>query len=82
MQGKKYPVGKLPELFVKGEYGISPEGLDLLKNLLIVNPKKRITAKKALAHVWFKGETATRENMPKSNPSNELDRITKKKIKL
>lgn len=65
MQGKKYPVGKLPDLFEKGEYGISPEGLDLLKSLLIANPKKRITAKKALTHIWFKGETTARENMPK-----------------
>jgi len=75
-------VGKLPELFEKGEFGLSPEGLDLLKNLLIVNPKKRITAKRALMHIWFKGETAARESMPTLNPLNELDRVAKKKIKL
>lgn len=58
--GKKYPTNRLHEIIPKGEYGLSPEGVDLLKNLLIANPKKRWSAKKALTHVWFKGEMATR----------------------
>lgn len=62
----------------KGEFGLSPEGVDLLKNLLVANPKKRWSAKKALTHLWFKGEMATRDQMPKHTPSNELDRVRKR----
>jgi len=50
----------------------------LLKGLLTANPKKRITAKKALSHPWFKGEIAERSSMPKHQPLNELDRVKKK----
>lgn len=62
----------------KGEHGLSPEGVDLLKNLLVPNPKKRWSAKKALTHLWFKGETCAREQMPKLTPINELDRVRKR----
>lgn len=62
----------------KGEFGLSPEGIDLLKGLLTANPKKRITAKKALSHPWFKGEMSSREKMPKHEPLNELDRLKKR----
>lgn len=82
VQGRKYVNGQLADSMPKGEYGVSPEGLDLLKLLLTANPKKRISAKKALAHSWFKGPTTPREQMPKLNPLNELDRLTKKKLKL
>ena len=58
VQGKKYPLGSLNEIMQKA--GISKEGLDLLKGLLTANPKKRMTARKALSHVWFKGETSSR----------------------
>jgi hypothetical protein len=44
----------------KGEFGLSEEGVDLLKMLLTANPKKRISAKKALTHSWFKSETCKR----------------------
>jgi len=33
---------------------LSIEGQNLLKLLLTANPKKRISAKKALNHAWFK----------------------------
>ena len=82
VQGKKYPTGQLPDLMPKGEYGLSPDGLDLLKGLLTANPKKRMTAKKALSHVWLKGEMSTRENMPKLDPLNELERVARKKVKV
>jgi serine/threonine protein kinase len=65
----------------KGEYGLSGEGVDLLKLLLTANPKKRISAKKALSHVWFKGETVEREKMPKCDPLNEIDRVARKRLK-
>lgn len=82
VQGRKYVNGQLGDSLPKGEYGLSPEGLDLLKLLLTANPKKRISAKKALTHPWFKGLIAPRDQMPKLNPLNELDRISKKKLKL
>jgi hypothetical protein len=53
----------------------------LLKGLLTANPQKRISAEKALSHVWFKGEIASRESMPKMNPVNEVDRAARKKVK-
>ncbi len=82
VQGKKYAIGQLGDAMPKGESGISLEGIDLLKNLLTANPKKRISAKKALSHQWFKAETTVREQMPKLNPLNEMDRVAKKKLKL
>ncbi len=53
-----------------GENGISAEGLDLLKKLLDLNPKRRITAKKALSHGWFKGKISNAGDMPKRDPIN------------
>ena len=58
VQGKKYPVGTLADLMQKT--GISKEGVDLLKGFLTANPKKRLSARKALSHGWFKGEMAGR----------------------
>lgn len=51
--GKKYPTNKISEMIPKQL--LSHEGVDLLKQLLVGNPKKRISAKKALNHGWFKG---------------------------
>lgn len=76
MIGKKYPTNKIAEIIPKND--LSPEGVDLLRSLLIANPKKRISAKRALTHLWFKGEMATREQMPKHTPCNELDRVKKR----
>jgi serine/threonine protein kinase len=48
---KKYPVpASLQESFPYG----TPEALDLLSKLLALDPKKRITAKEALQHEFFK----------------------------
>ena len=53
----------------------------MLKGLLTANPQKRLSAEKALSHVWFKGEIASRESMPKLDPVNEMDRVARKKVK-
>lgn len=34
--------------------GVAPAAVDLLKKLLHVDPKKRITAREALQHPWVK----------------------------
>lgn len=41
--------------YSKSRFGqISPEGLDFIKKLLVKNPKKRMTARDALKHKFFK----------------------------
>jgi len=35
---------------------ISPEGKDLVSQLLVVDPKKRLSATEALKHPWITGE--------------------------
>ena len=40
---------------------MSPEGLDLLQGLLRRDPVKRLTAKQALSHPWFKLHAAFEE---------------------
>lgn len=48
---------------------MSPEGLDLLKGLLQRDPAKRLTARQAINHPWFKLHAAyeepSKENAPK-----------------
>lgn len=63
---------------------ISPTGLKLLCQMLILNPEKRITASKALQDPWFKEEPlpAKFEDMPKFKPLNEISREERKKLKL
>jgi hypothetical protein len=56
--GKKYPHNKLREIIPESK--ISDEGIDLLKSLLIANPKQRITARKAVNHPWFKNNICPR----------------------
>ena len=51
--GKKKTESKLREAFTKGESNLSNEGVNLMSQMLSLNPNKRITAKKALCHVWF-----------------------------
>lgn len=54
-------VAQLTELIKKGEYTmegepwmeISCEAKDLIRKILVVDPKKRITVKEALEHKWF-----------------------------
>lgn len=53
----------------------NPLAVDLLKKLLTLDPKKRITAKEALTHdyFWTEPHAALPENLPKYAPSHELD---------
>ena len=60
--GEKAPfnadkIAELRDLIIKGEYktieNISPEARDLIKNMLEINPKKRISIKDILAHPWL-----------------------------
>lgn len=50
----------------------SPEVIDLIKNLLVVNPGKRLSAGEALKHPWFK--STTEEKIHNINP-NVLNRL-------
>ena len=45
---RKYAGNKLNE-----KIKLSEEGMDLLNKLLTLDPKKRISANKALTHKWF-----------------------------
>jgi len=49
----KFPIWRTRDLF-KIFYGLNFAGIDLLKQLLKVNPAKRISAKIALNHLYFK----------------------------
>jgi len=54
--------GRLFDSIMAGQYefhspywdNISGQAKDLIKKLLVVNPKQRLTAKQALEHEWFK----------------------------
>ena len=52
---------------------LSDEGLDLLQGLLTYDPNKRMTAKQALNHSWFKEEPFGTE-MPFFQALNEISR--------
>ena len=52
---------------------LSDEGLDLLQGLLTYDPNKRMTAKQALNHSWFKEEPFGAE-MPFFQALNEISR--------
>lgn len=43
---------------------LSDDGVNLLTQMLTANPKKRITAKKALNHPWFKKGVCESSEMP------------------
>jgi serine/threonine protein kinase len=49
---------ELHALIQKGEFevpaGVSQDAQDLIKSLIVVNPKKRITIPEILSHPWFK----------------------------
>lgn len=71
MAGKKFTGNKLRE---KIPNGLSDQGINLLTQLLIPNPTRRITADKALKHPWFNEAPVMckEEEMPKFPASNEI----------
>jgi len=89
---------ELPALFdqiLKGKYDfpspwwdtISSEGKDLVRRMLTVDPKKRITAAEATAHNWIqtKSDTAldhAKGNLKKYQASRRLKKATKKLMAL
>ena len=52
------------------EKGLSEEAKDFIDRLLVVNPKRRLTAKQALSHLWIRSHNKT--NLDKSTNSAEL----------
>ncbi|KRX00029.1 Protein kinase-like domain [Pseudocohnilembus persalinus] len=62
---------------------ISEEGIDLLKQLLALDPARRITAAKALEHPWFKKMPLPQQTdlMPTFPDSNDIARDQRKKVK-
>lgn len=68
---KKFPKWKPQDLGkalqVNGEDIISPAGVELLREMLRMDPRKRITAKDALRHRWFT------EDASRTKPSRPLE---------
>eukprot|EP00828_Plagiopyla_frontata_P047515 TRINITY_DN8805_c0_g2_i2.p2 TRINITY_DN8805_c0_g2~~TRINITY_DN8805_c0_g2_i2.p2 ORF type:complete len:222 (-),score=3.13 TRINITY_DN8805_c0_g2_i2:88-753(-) len=60
---------------------ISDKGLNLLKEMLMMNPSSRISASKALKHPWFKEQpfAQNEELMPTFKPMNEMPREMRRK---
>lgn len=50
--------------------GISCLGKDLIKKLLVKDPKKRLTSSQALKHPWFEKEYNLNVRIPKSFYTN------------
>lgn len=81
--------GRLFDSIMAGQYefhspywdNISNEAKDLIKKLLVVNPKQRLTAKEAMEHDWFKvttkallskkSNTEFRDNLQKHNSTRK-----------
>ncbi|KAL2076178.1 hypothetical protein VTL71DRAFT_1121 [Oculimacula yallundae] len=53
------------------------EGVDLLMKMLILDPRKRITAREALEHKWWAAEPkpTKKEDLPKKRGSSSEDKI-------
>jgi serine/threonine protein kinase len=52
---------------------VSEEAKDLISHLLVVNPKKRFTAKQALEHKWFKKRFDVQKKLT-PNLTNQLEK--------
>jgi cyclin-dependent kinase-like len=75
--GFKFPDVTKPETLEK-KYGtkISKEGLALMRGLLIMDPKERISAKAALMHPFFDGlRTQAEEDEIAKNREKGLKRV-------
>lgn len=76
-------IKKLKEKYprkLKTEYAFLPsKALDLLDNMLILDPKKRISADAVLEHVWFKSVTPEPANLPRHCDCHEMSARRKEK---
>lgn len=82
--------GRLFDSIMAGQYefhspywdGISAQAKDLIRHLLVVDPRKRLTAKDAMQHEWFKvapkslankkaDNSVFRENLQKHNSTRK-----------
>jgi len=58
---------------LRSEYSKLPvKALDLLDNMLLLDPKKRISADAALEHEWFKSVTPLPANLPRHCDWHEM----------
>jgi cell division cycle 2-like protein len=83
----KYTVSKLAERFERvntGDNGIvlSHQGFDLLSKMLHYDPKRRISAREALNHSWFREEPQACQpaEMPKFKSFNMMSREKRRKM--
>ena len=86
-EGRNYPVNRFYEIFAGLSFGggvyLSDDGIDLLEQMLIYDPSKRITAEEALRHPWFQETPLAKnpEEMPVFPATNDMARdVAKKKL--
>lgn len=81
VQFPKYAGVRLADVLPKN---ISEAGLDLLRQMLTLDPNKRITATRALKHEWFRELPMPQpeELMPTFPALNEVAREERKKVKV
>jgi serine/threonine protein kinase len=77
---KRIKNARSPPLDPKYTSHLSESALDLIKRLMEVNPRKRMTAYEMLHHPWVMGETATTEKMEDSD--KKLSRFKELRDKL
>lgn len=87
--GKKGSKNKLRDKFPKvaieeNDMYLSDLGLDLLQKMLTYDPDKRISAKDALNHPWFKEfpYACAPNRMPKLMATNDVERVHSKKRRI
>jgi len=60
--------GRLRALHIRPEHGLDADGIDLLDQMLELNPARRISARRALQHAWF-----TKDNMHNLSLASDSD---------
>ncbi|KAK2552939.1 Calcium/calmodulin-dependent protein kinase type IV [Acropora cervicornis] len=60
---------------------VSENAKDLVRKLIVLDPKKRLTAKEALEHEWIKGKIAKRDKLDPSYIEQLKDFNAKRKFK-